>query len=128
MKRFIPVPGDLIIVEFSEWYALNDGEKLRVCENCEWMDIGEEIYVAPRHQVKTFWGPDFGQPDGRKPERMSTSGGPFKTIKIKELDGIELIGTEEDLMKLGQKVLDQFARFWRTSNSTRFNARSTVYG
>ena len=29
MKRFIPVPGDLIIVDFSEWYALKDGEKLR---------------------------------------------------------------------------------------------------
>ena len=97
MKRFVPIPGDLIIVEFSEWYALKDGEKLRVCENCEWMDIGEELYVAPRQQVKTFWGPDFGHPDGRKPERMSTSGGPFKTIKINELVGIELIGTEEDL-------------------------------
>lgn len=47
MKRFIPIPGDLIIVEFSEWYALKDCERLRVCENCEWMDIGEEIYVLP---------------------------------------------------------------------------------
>ena len=106
MKRFIPIPGDLIIVEFSEWYALKDGERLRVCENCGWMDIGEEIYVAPRHQVDTFWGPDFGQPDGRKPETMSTSGGPFKTIKIKELVGIELIGTEED-------------RFWQWQDQPR---------
>ena len=97
MKRFIPHPGDLIIVDFSEWYALNDGEKLRVCENCEWIEVGEELYVAPRHQVKTFWGPDYGPPNGNTPMEMSTSGGPFKTVKIKELDGLELIGEEDDL-------------------------------
>jgi len=96
MKRFIPIPGDLIIVGFSEWYALKDGEKLRVCENCQWLDVGEELYVAPRHQVDTFWGPDFGPPDGYKPMEMSTSGGPFKTIRIKALEGLELIGEEED--------------------------------
>ena len=96
MKRFVPVPGDLIIVEFSEWYALRDGEKLRVCENCEWIDVGEELYVAPRSQVNTFWGPDYGQPDGRSPEVMSTSGGPFTTIKIKDLDGLKLVGEETD--------------------------------
>jgi hypothetical protein len=27
-----PVPGDLIVVERSGWYALGDGELLRVCE------------------------------------------------------------------------------------------------
>lgn len=97
MKRFIPHPGDLIIVDFSEWYALKDGEKLRVCENCEWIAVGEELYVAPRHQVKTFWGPDYGPPNGNTPMEMSTSGGPFKTVKIKELDGLELIGEEDDL-------------------------------
>ncbi len=97
MKRFIPHPGDLIIVDFSEWYALKDGEKLRVCENCEWIEVGEELYVAPRHQVKTFWGPDYGPPNGNTPMEMSTSGGPFKTVKIKELEGLELIGEEDDL-------------------------------
>ncbi len=96
MKRFIPIPGDLIIVEFSEWYALKDGEKLRVCENYEWTEVGEELHVAPRHQVDTFWGPNYGPPDGYKPMAMSTSGGPFKLIRIKELEGLELIGEQED--------------------------------
>ena len=96
MKRFIPIPGDLIIVEFSEWYALKDGEKLRVCENCEWLNAGEELYVAPRHQVDTFWGPEFGPPNGYKPMEMSTSGGPFKTVNIKAHEGLELIGSESD--------------------------------
>ena len=96
MKRFIPIPGDLIIVEFSEWYALKDGEKLRVCEDAGWIEVGEELFVAPRHQVNTFWGPSFGPPDGVKPMAMSTSGGPFNTIKIKDLAGLELIGEEED--------------------------------
>ena len=92
----VPIPGDLIIVEFSEWYALKDGERLRVCENCQWIDVGEELYVAPRNQVTTFWGPDYGQPDGTSSMEMSTSGGPFKTIKIKELERLELVGSETD--------------------------------
>lgn len=96
MRRFIPIPGDLIIVEFSEWYALKDGEKLRVCENAGWIDEGEEILVAPRHQVNTFWGPDYGPPDGIKQLHMSTSGGPFKTVRIKALEGLELVGEEDD--------------------------------
>jgi hypothetical protein len=96
MKRFIPIPGDLIVVEKSQWYALKDGERLRVCENVEWIEHGEEIYVAPRHQVSTFWGPEHGPPDGYLPIVMSTSGGPFKTVRIKDLEGLELIGEEED--------------------------------
>lgn len=96
MKRFIPIPGDLIIVEFSEWYALKDSEKLRVCENAGWIDEGEEILVAPRHQVNTFWGPDYGPPDGIKQLHMSTSGGPFKTVRVKALEGLQLIGEQED--------------------------------
>ena len=27
----VPQPGDLILVERSDWYALQDGELLRVC-------------------------------------------------------------------------------------------------
>ena len=96
MKRFIPIPGDLIIVDFSEWYALQDGGRLRVCENCQWSDVGEELHVAPRNQVTTFWGPDYGQPDGMNMIEMSTSGGPFKTIKVKDLESLELIGSETD--------------------------------
>lgn len=108
MKRFIPIPGDLIIVEFSEWYALKDGEKLRVCENAGWIDEGEEILVAPRHQVNTFWGPDYGPPDGIKQLHMSTSGGPFKTVRIKALEGLELIDEEDD-------------RFWCWQDRPRAN-------
>ena len=96
MKRFIPIPGDLIIVESSQWCALNDGERLRVCEHSDWMEIGEEIEVAPRHKVKTFWGPHSGPPNGIGPEHMSTSGGPFKSVRIDELEGLELIGEEVD--------------------------------
>ena len=82
MKRFIPIPGDLNVVDLSEWFVLKDGERLRVCEPFDWMETGEEIHVAPRHQVSTFWGPSFGEPDGYKPMHMSTSGGPFKTVKV----------------------------------------------
>jgi hypothetical protein len=96
MRRFIPIPGDLIIVEVSEWYALKDSEKLRVCENYDWDKIGEELRVAPRTQVSTFWGPGSGKPNGRNPWIMSTSGGPFKTVKIRELEGLALIGSESD--------------------------------
>ena len=72
-----PVPGDLIVVECSGWYALADGELLRVCECDGWATPGRDIYVAPRNQVRTFWGPEFGPPDGSQPLQMSTSGGPF---------------------------------------------------
>ena len=91
-----PKPGDLILVEKSEWYALKDGERLRVCEMPGWAEEGSHIYVAPRHDVRTFWGPDYGPPNGVSPERMSTSGGPFNTVKLESLEGLELIGTETD--------------------------------
>ena len=96
MKRFIPVPGDLIIVDFSEWYALKDGEKLRVCEHGHCIEVGEELRVAPRHQVGTFWGPDDGSSDEPSDGFMSTSGGPFMTLRIKELEGLALIGQADD--------------------------------
>jgi hypothetical protein len=94
-KKF-PIPGDLIIVDKSAWYGLSDGGKLRVCEGGGWFEEGAKIRTAPRAQVNTFWGPDHGPPDGIKPEHMSTSGGPFKSIPLEELEGIELIGTEVD--------------------------------
>ena len=96
MRKKFPVPGDLIIVDKSEWYGLPDGGKLRVCESGAWIDERSEIRTAPRSQVNTFWGLDHGQPDGIKPEHMSTSGGPFKSIPFEDLQGIELIGTEVD--------------------------------
>lgn len=96
VKRFIPHPGDLILVELSEWYALGDGEELRVCEHGGFIEEGVEIRLAPRRSVSTFWGPSFGPPGHGKPMHMSTSGGPFKTAKIKELEGLTLIGEGDD--------------------------------
>ncbi len=92
----VPQPGDLILVERSEWYALRDGELLRVCENAGWVTPGRDIFVAPRHQVRTFWGPDYGPPDGLKPIHMSTSGGPFKSITLSLIAPLERIGTRVD--------------------------------
>lgn len=96
MSHNLPVPGDLILVERSEWYALNDGGRLRVCENAGWITPGEELNVAPRNQVRTFWGPSHGLPDGLKSESMSTSGGPFNTIKVAQLAGLTKIGLASD--------------------------------
>ena len=91
-----PQPGDLILVERSGWYALKDGELLRVCEWAGWVTRGRDIYVAPRNQVRTFWGPDYGEPDGYKPVHMSTSGGPFKTITLSQVAPLERLGTKLD--------------------------------
>ena len=57
MTRLYPLPGDLILVEQSDWYAIGDGELLRVCERPGWAIEGRDIYVAPRHEVRSFWGP-----------------------------------------------------------------------
>ena len=95
MKKKYPVPGDLIIVEQSEWYGCPDGGMLRVCEG-SWFDPNEGVVTAPRSQVSTFWGPGYGQSDGIKHELMSTSGGPFKAIKFTDIDGIELVGKQDD--------------------------------
>jgi len=91
-----PLPGDLILIEQSQWYALQSGELLRVCEWTGWTTRGRDIYVAPRKQVRTFWGPDYGAPDGRKPIHMSTSGGPFKTITLSQVAPMERMGTQLD--------------------------------
>ena len=93
-----PQPGDLILVECSQWYALQDGELLRICEPAGWITSGREIYVAPRRQVRTFWGPDHGSPDGIQPLRMSTSGGPFKSITLDLIAPLERV----------ERRLDQF--------------------
>ena len=96
METQFPRPGDLIQVVRSEWYALKDGQRLRVCEVPGWIDEGEAIYVTPRDGVRTFWGPFIGPPDGVKREYMSTSGGPFKTIPLTDADGLTSIGKELD--------------------------------
>lgn len=100
-----PQPGDLILVERSGWYALKDGEMLRVCEWPGWVIRGRDIYVAPRNSVRTFWGPDFGAPDGKKPIHMSTSGGPFKTLTL-SIVALVPVGT-------------QFDNFWRWQDRPR---------
>ncbi len=92
----MPQPGDLILVERSDWYALKDGELLRVCENAGWVTPERDIFVAPRHQVRTFWGPNFGPPDGQKPIHMSTSGGPIKTISLSLIAPLERSGSQLD--------------------------------
>ena len=96
MERVIPVPGDLILVDKSEWYGLKDGELLRVCEQTGWGIPGRDIFVAPRHQVRSFWGPANGPPDGKTPVRISTSGGPFKTVTLRLIKGLVQIGTQLD--------------------------------
>jgi len=96
LRRDYPQPGDLIEVVKSEWYALSDGQKLRVCEDGGWTEKGVEIFTAPRHAVNSFWGPNHGAPDGIKPEYLSTSGGPFNTLKLADMEGLEHIGEQED--------------------------------
>jgi len=96
MKRDFPLPGDLIRVQTSEWYALGNGELLRVCEQPGWATVGREIFVAPRNQVQTFWGPHEGPPDGVKPVRMSTSGGPFRTVDLSSLSVLEFVEEKQD--------------------------------
>ena len=108
MKKCEPRPGDLILVLKSEWSCLKDGELLRVCEKPGWIEEGEAISVAPRHQVNTFWGPHRGAPDGIKLEYMSTSGGPFMQLKPDKLEGLELVEMTTD-------------RFWRWIDWPRSN-------
>jgi hypothetical protein len=96
MTRLYPLPGDLILVEQSGWYALCDGELLRVCERPGWAIEGRDVYVAPRQQVRTFWGPHHGPPSGDKPEYLSTSGGPFKTITLAMVPKPEFVGFTTD--------------------------------
>ena len=96
MQSGIPQPGDLILVVKSEWYALQDGERLRVCERPGWVIPQRDIYVAPRHQVRTFWGPNYGPPDGKKREVMSTSGGPFKTVNLELVPAMERAARQLD--------------------------------
>ena len=96
MNRAGPQPGDLILVVRSHWSALNDGEWLRVCEKPYWGQDGKVLNVAPRSQVRVFWGPDHGPPDGISPEHMSSSGGPFRTVRIEDLVGLKVRCTAVD--------------------------------
>lgn len=98
----IPEPGDLVLVEKSYWYAIGDGQQLRVCEPPGWSHPRREIHVAPRHCVRTFWGPQWGAPDGRRPEIMSTSGGPFTLVSLPLLEELQVI----------KPIMDSFWR-WR---------------
>lgn len=96
MENRYPIPGDLILVEQSEWYALKSGELLRVCEKPGWAITGRDIYVVPRSNANSFWGPDCGPPDGKKREKLSTSGGPFLTATLLLLPPLEFIEKRND--------------------------------
>ena len=43
MEQQFPKQGDPIIVDKSEWYALRDGERLRVSETAGWVEPCEGI-------------------------------------------------------------------------------------
>lgn len=96
MNQDFPKPGDLIEVLESQWYGVKAGGLLRVCESTHLLDPQNQLFVAPRSQVKTFWGPDFGPPDGSSPMSMITSGGPFKTVQLEDLETIECVGQRYD--------------------------------
>ena len=59
MNEVYPKPGDLILVERSEWFAIQDGEFLRVCEEPDWVISGRDIYVAPRLPRSRRVAPSF---------------------------------------------------------------------
>ena len=96
MTPSFPKPGDLILVAKSNWYGLPDGAYLRVCEQPGWSIRGRDIFVAPRAQVSTFWGPNYGPPGPDTRDHMSTSGGPFKTLTLKALPTLEYVGLQRD--------------------------------
>ena len=88
-----PKPGDLIEVVASDWYALPDGGKLMVVEPGSWT-YPNEIYVVPRSGCSVFFGPNYGPPRPGTNSVMSTSGGPFRAVKID--NAFERIGDVEN--------------------------------
>jgi hypothetical protein len=96
MNKDIPKPGDLIEVLESQWYGVQAGGMLRVCESTHLLDPENQLLIAPRSRVKTFWGPETGPPDGSCSLSMITSGGPFKTVQIEDLESITRIGQRYD--------------------------------
>ena len=93
----VPQPGDLIQVQSSFWAALQDGDWLRVCERPQWVTDERWLRVAPRWKVRTFRGPVTGLPDGRRPETMSSTGGPFRMLQVDDLSGLEYGGQGIDV-------------------------------
>lgn len=74
-----PVPGDVVNVTRSEWYGLDDGEALQLCEGWPWLEdhASSAIPVKGLHGGRSFWGRRTGNAGDTSPETMETSGGPF---------------------------------------------------
>jgi hypothetical protein len=89
--------GDLIQVQTSDWEALEAGDWLRVCEPSVAAVEENLLRVAPRKRVSTMWGPLQGLPDGTQPEVMHTTGGPFRTLQITDLEELEYRGRGIDV-------------------------------
>jgi hypothetical protein len=90
-------PGDLIQVQTSDWEVLEAGDWLRVCEPSVAAVEENLLRVAPRQRVSTMWGPLQGLPDGTQPEVMHTTGGPFRTLQITDLEELEYRGRGIDV-------------------------------
>ena len=93
----LPQPGDLIQVQTSDWEVLEAGDWLRVCEPSVAAVDENLLRVAPRQRVSTMWGPLQGLPDGTQPEVMHTTGGPFRTLQITDLEELEYRGRGIDV-------------------------------
>lgn len=88
----IPKQGDLIDVEKSTWYAVRDGGRLMVCEPMLIMGMYPgEFCVVPRGQCNVFYGPSRGPATLTDADVMSTSGGPFKTLHVRDVE-LEYVG------------------------------------
>ena len=96
-RTVLPQPGDLIQVQTSDWEALEAGDWLRVCEPSVAAVEENLLRVAPRQRVSTMWGPLQGLPDGTQPEVMHTTGGPFRTLQITDLEELEYRGRGIDV-------------------------------
>lgn len=86
----VPQPGDLIDVAKSEWYAVKDGDRVQVVEPF-WAPTRQEFTICPVTECRSFWGPSRGPATYTEQDRMSTSGGPFKTLNVEDLD-LEYVG------------------------------------
>lgn len=86
----MPQPGDLIEVTHSTWYGVQDGERAMVCEPMFARGYGE-FMIAPRNQVNSFYGPSHGPATFTSRDTMSTSGGPFKTLHVGDVE-LEYVG------------------------------------
>lgn len=86
----MPQPGDLIEVTHSTWYAVKDGERALVSEP-SWVRSHGEFTIVPRKDASAFYGPSHGPATFTSRDTMSTSGGPFKTLHVGDVE-LEYVG------------------------------------